>query len=122
MYNLFHIYIRYYQNYIRNYFAQLIDSPFHEDGKTLQLLFCNYVSLDRVKFQSLDSPLTDANDYKCYQFGISVDSDTKPIYRFLYPDIHRAKFDIAKKKFFTNKIGKLNITTEKTYKNFMTYL
>ena len=33
-----------------NILTQLIDSPTHKDGKILDLLLCNYLGLDRIKF------------------------------------------------------------------------
>ena len=76
------------------------------------------MGLERVKFCSVDSPLTDANDHSVISFGISVDRVTKPTPRLLYPDFYRANFDIFR-NFCRKWIGKLNKTIEKIYKNFM---
>ena len=51
------------------------------------------MGFDRVKFCSVDSPLTDANDRSVISFGISVDRGTKPIFRSFYPDFNIANFD-----------------------------
>ena len=40
------------------------------------------MGLDRVKFHSVDSPLTGVNDYSDILFGISVDRGTKQISRY----------------------------------------
>ena len=77
-----------------NYFIQLIDSPTHKNGNIVDLLLCKYIALDRVKFDSVDSPLTDANYHSVISFDISVDRVTKPTSRSLYPDFYRANFDI----------------------------
>ena len=95
-----------------NHVTQLIDSPTFKDGNILDLLLCNYIGLDRVKFHSVDSPLTDANIHSVISFGISVDMDTKPTSRSLYSDFYKAKFDKIN-KFLSEKIGKLNITIQK---------
>ena len=75
-----------------NILTQLIDSPTHKNGNILDLLLCNYMGLDRVKFHSVDSPLTDTNDHNLISFGINVNESTKPPSETLYPDFYRANF------------------------------
>ena len=55
------------------------------------------MGLDRVKFRSVDSPLTDANDQSVISFGISVDRGTKPTFRSLYSDFYKVNFDNIEK-------------------------
>ena len=62
------------------------------------------MALDRVKFHSVDSLLTNANDQSIILFGISVDRGTKPTSRSLYPDFFRANFDNINKFVVRNKI------------------
>ena len=50
------------------------------------------MALDRVKFYTVDSPLTNVNDHSVISFGISVDRGTKPTSRLLYQDFYRANF------------------------------
>ena len=76
-----------------NLFTQLIDSPTHKNGNILDLLLCNYMALDRVKFHLVDSPLTNINDHNVILFGISVHKSKKPSPKSLYPDFRRANFE-----------------------------
>ena len=59
------------------------------------------MGLERVKFCSVDSPLTDANDRSVISFGFSVDRGAKQVFRLFYPDFYRAKFDNIN-KFLSN--------------------
>ena len=45
------------------FLTQIIDSPTHNDGGILDLVLCNYIGLNRIKFHSVDSPLTNTNDH-----------------------------------------------------------
>ena len=76
-----------------NLLTQLIDSPTHKNGNILDLLLCNYMALDRVKFHLVDSPLTNINDHNVILFGISVHKSKKPSPKSLYPDFRRANFE-----------------------------
>ena len=40
----------------------------HKNGNILDLLLCNYMDLDRVNLNSVDSPLTDTNDHNLISF------------------------------------------------------
>ena len=104
-----------------NLFTQLIDSPTHKDGYILDLLLCDCMGLDRVKFHSVDWPLIDANDHSVISFCVSIDRGTKPTTRSIYLDFYRENF-VNISKFLSDIIEKLKITTQKTYKNFMTNL
>ena len=74
-----------------NIITQLEPST-HIDGNILDLLVCNYLGLDRVKFHSVDSPLTDTNDHNLISFGINIEKSTKLASETLYPDFCRANF------------------------------
>ena len=55
-----------------NILTQLIESPTHKDGNILDVLFCNYMGLDRIKFLTLDSPLTDTNDQALFRLVLML--------------------------------------------------
>ena len=75
------------------------------------------MGLDRVKFHSVDSPLTDANDHSVILFGISVDRNKKPTSRSLYPDFYIANFDNINK--FLSKINwKVKYNNSKNLQEF----
>ena len=76
-----------------NLFTQLIDSSTHKNGNILDLLLCNYMALDRIKFHLVDSPITNINDHNVILFGISVHKNKKPSSKSLYPDFRRANFE-----------------------------
>ena len=50
------------------------------------------MGLDKVKFHSVDSPLTNTNDHSLISFGISVKKSMKSATVTLYPDFSRADF------------------------------
>merc|ERR1712096_48302 len=74
------------------FLTQIIDSPTHGDGGILDLVLCNYIGLNRIKFHSVDSPLTNTNDHFLISFDINVNKSIKSAAVTLYPAFSRADF------------------------------